>query len=95
MTMKKTKEHGYAVGSAWFFRTVTFHVVGRVRAVHHHTLELEAASHVGWPSERVGEIFAAGRVSDCEPLPDGVQVHLAAITDATPWRHDLPGRAVK
>jgi hypothetical protein len=49
--MKKTrqqKQHGYAVGSAWFFRTVTFHVVGRVRAVHAHTLELEGASHVGW-----------------------------------------------
>lgn len=91
---KQEQQHAYRAGQDWFFRTVTFHAVGRIRAVYGLTLELEQCSHVGWPAERVGEIFKHGKISDCEKLPDGYQIHIAALTDATPWSHPLPSEKV-
>ena len=81
----------FEIGSAYFIRTVTFHLTGRVRAVVGGFLVLDNAAWIA-DSGRYADAFkkGAGALSEVEPLPDGTFVALSAITDASPWAHALP-----
>ena len=81
----------FEIGSAYFIRTVTFHLTGRVRAVVGGFLVLDDAAWIA-DSGRYADALKKGAsaLSEVEPLPDGTFVALSAITDASPWVHTLP-----
>lgn len=82
------KELPFEVGKAYFIRTVTYHVVGRVRAIKGDFLALENASWVA-DSGRFGEAISNGVLSEVE-FCGSAFVNTNAIADAYPWVHDLP-----
>ena len=79
----------WRVGTAYFIRTVTYHLVGRLTRVGPLELELEDAAWVA-DSGRWNEALRTGKLSEVEPFPEPVIVGRGAISDATPWRHPLP-----
>ncbi len=76
------------VGQKWFFRTVTYHLVGRVKKRMGNFLVLEGAAWVA-DSGRFMQAIKDGKLSEVEPVGDAL-VNLSAVTDAFPWRHKLP-----
>ena len=92
--MKKPAEkstmpnHPFEGGEAYFIRTVTYHLVGRVKHVLRDFLILEEASWVA-DSGRFTQAIADGKLSEVEPV-GMAYVSLGAITDAFPWGHALP-----
>jgi hypothetical protein len=81
-------EHPFEGGKCYFIRTVTYHLVGRVKHVLKNFLVLEDASWVA-DSGRFMQAIKQGTLSEVEPV--GVAyVSLGAITDAFPWAHELP-----
>lgn len=78
----------FEAGEAYFIRTVTYHLVGRVRHVLRDFLVLEDAAWVA-DSGRFMQAIKDGALNEVEPV--GVAfVNLGSITDAFPWRHTLP-----
>lgn len=79
-------------GNKVFIRTVTYHLVGEVtgrETVGETTfLVLENASWVA-DSGRFHVAIARGELSEVEFVGPAL-VNVAAITDAFPWRHELP-----
>lgn len=84
----------WEIGQSYFIRTVTYHIVGRLTAVHDHELVVEDAAWVA-DSGRWAAALATGSLSEVEPFPAGpVIVGRAAVVDAARWAHPLP-RSVK
>jgi len=86
----KTEGCPFKPGEKWFIRTVTNHMLGRVRAVIGGFIVLDGSSWVA-DSGRYSTAFESGEdsLSEVEVVPDGTLVALGAITDATPWEHEL------
>ena len=83
-----TTNHPFLIGGAYFIRTVTYHLVGRVTHVLKDFLVLGDAAWVA-DSGRFTQAIRDGKLNEVEPV--GVAfVALAAITDAFPWKHPLP-----
>lgn len=78
----------FVPGQAYFFRTVTYHLVGRVLNVVGNFLALEKASWVA-DSGRFMAAIKDGELNEVEPVGLAI-VSLGAITDAFPWVHPLP-----
>ena len=80
-------------GSAYFIRTVTYHLTGRVRGVRRvgeaYFLVLDEAAWIA-DSGRFMQALKDGVLNEVEPVPDGTLVNVAAITDAFQWNHPLP-----
>ena len=77
------------VGNSWFFRTVTYHIVGRVvRKLPGSYVVLEDASWVA-DSGRFMDAIKNGTLSEVEPVGQWC-VNLDTVTDFGPWRHPLP-----
>lgn len=77
------------IGKSYFFRTVTFHMVGKVTGVFNDKfLILENSSWVA-DSGRFGAAITTGELSEVEYVGDSY-VNLDAVTDFMPWVHDLP-----
>lgn len=79
----------FKVGKAYFFRTCTYHLTGRVRSIVGGFLVLDEAAWVA-DSGRFSDALNKGTLNEVEPMPDGTVVALGAITDAAPWNHELP-----
>jgi uncharacterized Fe-S cluster-containing protein len=76
------------VGTEVFIRTVTYHLVGRVKSFDGAFFELEDASWVA-DSGRFHQAIKDGTLNEVEPV--GVAfVNVGAITDMFPWTHALP-----
>lgn len=85
---KEVQRHPFEKGKAYFIRTVTYHLVGKVREVLMDFLVLEDASWVA-DSGRFMQAIKNGTLNEVEPV--GVAyVGLGSITDAFPWTHQLP-----
>ncbi len=79
----------FAKGLSYFIRTVTYHLVGRVTAIHEGGfIVLEDASWVA-DSGRFMQAIKEGKLDEVEPVGCAI-VNIAAITDAFPWLHKLP-----
>ena len=78
----------FLVGKSYFIRTVTYHLVGRVKSVMGVHLILESASWVA-DSGRFMQAIKDGRLNEVEPVGDAF-INLASYTDAFPWNHPLP-----
>jgi len=76
------------IGHSFFFRTVTYHLVGRVVSQMGNFLKLEMASWVA-DSGRFMSTIKEGKLNEVEPV--GIAfINLNSVTDFFPWRHPLP-----
>lgn len=76
------------VGKCYLFRCVTYHQVGRVRAINANEIILEDASWVA-NSGLFAPALKTGKLEETEYT--GVTgVKQAAIVDWFPWDHELP-----
>ena len=85
-----TEVQGWAdlVGTKLFIRTVTYHLVGEVKAVNGTLIELSEASWVA-DSGRFSVAIKDGTLSEVEYVGRAF-VNAASITDCFPWKHALP-----
>lgn len=84
------KELPFDVGSSYLIRTVTYHVLGKIKTIKGDFLVLENASWVA-DSGRFGEALKKGSLSEVE-FAGAAVVNVNAITDAYPWIHELPNQ---
>lgn len=76
------------VGKNFFFRTVTYHLIGKVTKRFGDFLILEGASWIA-DSGRFMNAIKEGNLNEVEPV--GVAfVNLKSVTDFFPWKHPLP-----
>lgn len=78
----------FRVGEKMLFRTVTYHVLGRITARDGDFVALQDASWVA-DSGRFHEALENGTLSEVE-YAGVAYVNLSAVTDAYPWPHVLP-----
>jgi len=76
------------IGKKWFFRTVTYHLVGMVTKVMGNFLVLENASWIA-DSGRFMDCLKKGTLNEVEPCGTAF-VNLSTVTDFFPWSHNLP-----
>ena len=80
------------IGGKFFFRTVTYHLVGKVEKRIGSILQLSGASWVA-DSGRFMNAIKDGELNEVEPL--GVAfINLDTVTDFFPWKHKLPTKQV-
>lgn len=76
------------IGQKYFFRTVTYHLVGKVQSQVGKFLRLIDASWVA-ESGRFMQAIKEGKLNEVEPV--GVTyINLDSVTDFFPWKHSLP-----
>ena len=76
------------VGEKFFFRTVTYHLTGRVKRVIGNILELENAAWIA-DAGRFMQAIKDGELNEVEPV--GIAfINLDSCTDFFPWNHPLP-----
>lgn len=86
----ESNENFWPGGSKWFFRLVTYHVIGEVEQVSATEIKLKNASWVA-DSGRFGEAFRDGFSSTAEIEYVGTMVlGRGAVVDSAPWPHGLP-----
>ena len=78
------------VGKKYFFRTVTYHLIGRVEKVTEKTIKLSDASWVA-DSGRFMNAIKVGTLNEVEPLGDWY-FERAALVDYGEWIHELPSK---
>jgi len=76
------------VGHNFFFRTVTYHLIGKVVKKVGKFLQLETASWVA-DSGRFMDAIKKGTLNEVEPVGTAF-VNLESVTDMFPWKHKLP-----
>jgi len=76
------------VGEKFFFRTVTYHLTGRVKKVIGNILELECAAWIA-DSGRFMNCIKEGKVNEVEPV-GRAWINMNSVTDFFEWRHKLP-----
>jgi len=76
------------IGRKFFFRTVTYHLVGRVENAMGMFLCLTDASWVA-DSGRFMNAIKEGTLKEVEPVGKAF-INLNTVTDFFPWKHDLP-----
>ena len=76
------------VGEKFFFRTVTYHLTGKVKKIVGTILELEDAAWIA-DSGRFMQCIKDGKVNEVEPVGKAF-LNLASVTDFFPWKHALP-----
>ncbi len=76
------------IGRSFFFRTVTYHLVGKVVARIGMILILEKASWVA-DSGRFMNAIKDGELNEVEPVGKAF-LNLNTVTDFFPWYHPLP-----
>lgn len=84
-----TENCPFEVGKAYFIRTCTYHLTGKVRSIVGGFLVLDDAAWIA-DSGRFMNTLKEGTLKEVEPMPDGTIVSLSAVTDAAPWCHALP-----
>jgi len=77
------------IGKKYFFRTVTYHLVGKVVKQVGDFLELKDASWVP-SSGRFMNAIKNGEVEEVEPVGIAFVNIRNATTDFFPWNHSLP-----
>ena len=76
------------VGKKYFFRTVTYHLTGKVNKVIGSILELEDAAWIA-DSGRFADALKSGKLNEVEPCGTAY-LNINSITDFFPWMHKLP-----
>jgi len=76
------------IGKAWFFRTVTYHLTGRVVKIIGNLFVLEDAAWIA-DSGRFHDCIAKGSLKEVEPVGSAM-VNISTVVDIFPWKHPLP-----
>lgn len=76
------------VGQKYFFRTVTYHLTGKVVKVIGSILELEDAAWIA-SSGRFADFLKKGVADEVEPCGKAF-ININSVTDFFPWKHALP-----
>ena len=77
------------VGNSFFFRTVSYHLIGKVeRVAFGKVLQLSCASWVA-DSGRFMNAIINGELGEVEPTGTAF-INLDTVTDFYPWSHALP-----
>lgn len=76
------------IGEKFFFRTVTYHLTGKVKRVIGSIVELENAAWIA-DSGRFMQAIKEGTLNEVEPV-GRAYLNLASVTDFFPWKHPLP-----
>ena len=79
-------------GKSYFFRTVTYHCLGRVDRIVGKFLVLQEASYVA-DTPRFADFLEKGEQSEVEPTGEHI-LNVDSIVDAFPWNHPLPDKQV-
>ena len=80
----------FKIKSNYFIRTVTYHMVGKIKKIDGNFLVLSDASWIA-DSGRFHDAIKTGSLSEVEPVGDAF-VCIDAIVDAFPWKHPLPDK---
>jgi len=76
------------VGKKWFFRSVTYHCVGKVTKVIGQTIRLEGASWVA-DSGRFMDAIKKGTLNEVEPVGE-MYLNMNTVVDFFAWKFELP-----
>ena len=76
------------VGKSFFFRTVTYHLIGKVTKRIGMFLQLDNASWIA-DSGRFMNAIKEGKLNEVEPVGQAF-INLESVTDFFPWKHKLP-----
>ena len=76
------------IGQKWFFRTVTYHLVGKITKRIGNFFQLEEASWIA-DSGRFMDFLKTGKPNEVEPVGK-VLINMNTIVDAYPWTNKLP-----
>lgn len=76
------------VGEKFFFRTVTYHLTGRVKKVIGSIIEIENAAWIA-DSGRFMNAIKEGVLNEVEPVGRAF-LNINSVTDFFPWKHPLP-----
>ena len=79
----------FKIGDAYFIRTVTYHMTGRVKAIVGQFLVLEDGAWIA-DSGRFMDAINKGILSEVEPVEVDMFVNINSITDAFLWKNKLP-----
>ncbi len=80
------------VGEKFFFRTVTYHLTGRVKKVIGNIIELENAAWIA-DSGRFMQAIKNGELKEVEPV-GRAYINIDSVTDFFPWKHALPEKQI-
>lgn len=89
LTKNETKESPWKVGDKWFFRTVTYHLTGRIKAINGQFLKLEDSAWIA-DSGRFADAIRTGKLDEVEPVFVDVVINTESLVDAFAWPHELP-----
>lgn len=78
----------FEIGKAYFIRTVTYHLTGRIVAFDGEFIILKEAAWIA-DAGRFMQAMRDGKLNEVEPVGDAI-VNKGSITDAFPWPHALP-----
>jgi len=85
---KEIEELKDLIGKKFFFRTVTYHLVGEVVKQIGSFLVLENASWIA-DSGRFMDCIKEGKLNEVEPVGKAY-INLDSVVDFFPWVHELP-----
>lgn len=85
---KEISSYEDMVGSKFFFRTVTYHMVGEVKKVVGRFVLLKNASWIA-DSGRFMNAIKDGELSEVEPVGTAY-LNMDTVVDFFPWVHKLP-----
>jgi|SRR3990167_1718109 len=90
-SLNKPKTHSLEIGNCYFFRTVTYHTVGRLVAITDTDLVLEDATWVA-SSGRYSTFLEKGVADECEMIPKGTKHRIMreSIVDYNEWHNPVP-----
>ena len=87
-TFKEIESLKDMVGEKFFFRTITYHMTGRVKRIIGSLLELENAAWIA-DSGRFMNAIKEGKLNEVEPV-GRAYINMSAVVDCFPWKHKLP-----
>lgn len=86
--VKEINHYEDLIGEKFFFRTVTYHLVGKVKKMVGRFAYLTDASWVA-DSGRFMNAIKDGTLSEVEPVGNAF-INLDTVVDFFPWKHKLP-----
>lgn len=86
--VKELSSYEDMIGEKYYFRTITYHLTGRVIRKVGDFLELEDAAWIA-SSGRFMQAIKNGVLDEVEPVGSAF-VNISATTDFFPWNHELP-----
>ena len=84
---KEINSYEDLIGEKWFFRTVTYHMVGKVKKMVGKFACLTEASWIA-DSGRFMNAIKDGTLDEVEPVGDAF-INLDTVVDFFPWKHSL------